>query len=57
MIPVIYNPDSDQNTIPDSPIVPEAPITVIQSSMRVELDEQNTILTRKVRLFFIYFYF
>lgn len=56
MIPVIYNPDSDQNTIPDSPIVPEAPITVIQSSMRVELDEQNTILTRKVRLF-IYFYF
>ena len=56
MIPVLYDPDSDQNTIPHSPIVPEAPITVIQSSMRVELDEQNTILTRKVRLF-IYFYF
>ena len=56
MIPVIYNPDSDQNTIPDSPIIPEVPTTVIQSSIRVELDEQNTILTRKVRLF-IYFYF
>ena len=56
MIPVIYNPDSDQNTIPDSPIVPEAPTTLIQSSMRVELDEQNTILTCKVRSF-IYFYF
>ena len=56
MITVVYNPDSDQNTIPDSPIVSQAPTTIIQSPIRVELDEQNIILTRKVRSF-TYFYF
>jgi len=45
---VVYDPDSDQNTIPDSPIIAQGTTTIIQSSIAVEFNGQNAIQTRKV---------